>query len=283
MVADWYSPDQMARLKFFDENTQSWWQPETGGCNTPALNRLLHRWGIQLAPGSYSGDFSFNGRAASFLSGSVLAAVPFDALVMSALLSADNGGSLGPELVASRVDSGRGLGMIAAQVQRGAGHVIVFGDSACLDDAVRLSPARRCDWLLAMLLDEGLSSFSVASAPPLSVPPLPGGPSLLGPRTAMAGTLLHVYSRVLHNATHQQPLPTCPRIAWTRPVSPATLALLAPTPRKRAVTPPRDVPTGDVLHLSPALLVCIIVALAFVFFCFLKFSSATSKQPHRAM
>lgn len=28
-------------MKFFDDNTRSWWTPITGGANVPALNELL--------------------------------------------------------------------------------------------------------------------------------------------------------------------------------------------------------------------------------------------------
>uniref|UniRef100_A0A7S2H5C6 MBTPS1 fourth domain-containing protein n=1 Tax=Haptolina brevifila TaxID=156173 RepID=A0A7S2H5C6_9EUKA len=36
VLADWYSPAVMKSLRFFDENTQSWWTPVTGGANVRA-------------------------------------------------------------------------------------------------------------------------------------------------------------------------------------------------------------------------------------------------------
>jgi hypothetical protein len=35
-------------MKFFDDNTRSWWTPITGGANVPALNELLAPHGITL-------------------------------------------------------------------------------------------------------------------------------------------------------------------------------------------------------------------------------------------
>ena len=31
VLADWYSSPMMTEVKFYDENTRSWWFPETGG------------------------------------------------------------------------------------------------------------------------------------------------------------------------------------------------------------------------------------------------------------
>jgi membrane-bound transcription factor site-1 protease len=35
-------------MKFFDDNTRSWWSPITGGANVPALNELLAPHNISL-------------------------------------------------------------------------------------------------------------------------------------------------------------------------------------------------------------------------------------------
>lgn len=35
-------------MKFFDDNTRSWWTPITGGANVPALNDLLAPHNITL-------------------------------------------------------------------------------------------------------------------------------------------------------------------------------------------------------------------------------------------
>lgn len=41
VFAEWYNLDSMAHMRFFDDNTRSWWTPITGGGNVPALNDLL--------------------------------------------------------------------------------------------------------------------------------------------------------------------------------------------------------------------------------------------------
>lgn len=35
-------------MKFFDDNTRSWWTAITGGANVPALNDLLKPYGVAL-------------------------------------------------------------------------------------------------------------------------------------------------------------------------------------------------------------------------------------------
>ena len=41
VFAEWYNVDTMVKMRFFDDNTRSWWTPATGGGNIPALNDLL--------------------------------------------------------------------------------------------------------------------------------------------------------------------------------------------------------------------------------------------------
>jgi membrane-bound transcription factor site-1 protease len=40
VFAEWYNVDTMVKMRFFDDNTRSWWTPVTGGANIPALNDL---------------------------------------------------------------------------------------------------------------------------------------------------------------------------------------------------------------------------------------------------
>ena len=32
ILAEWYNPEIMKKIKFFDDNTQLWWTPQTGVC-----------------------------------------------------------------------------------------------------------------------------------------------------------------------------------------------------------------------------------------------------------
>jgi membrane-bound transcription factor site-1 protease len=47
----------MDKIKFFDDNTQLWWSPATGGGNVPALNQLLKPFGAALSDTVWKGDF----------------------------------------------------------------------------------------------------------------------------------------------------------------------------------------------------------------------------------
>jgi membrane-bound transcription factor site-1 protease len=55
VFAEWYNVDTMVKMRFFDDNTRSWWTPVTGGANIPALNDLLAPFGIAF--GDPAGGF----------------------------------------------------------------------------------------------------------------------------------------------------------------------------------------------------------------------------------
>ena len=85
----------MNTIKFFDENTQQWWTPVTGGSNIPALNDLLTQFGIAFSDGIYAGTYSLSDvtinedtkpRDFPYLSGSALARYPSHARVLSVAL-----------------------------------------------------------------------------------------------------------------------------------------------------------------------------------------------------
>lgn len=56
VVADWYDEVSLMKSTFFDDNTHSQWFPVTGGCNIPALNRLLGRFGMQMGLQVFTGS-----------------------------------------------------------------------------------------------------------------------------------------------------------------------------------------------------------------------------------
>ena len=85
----------MDRIKFFDENTQQWWTPVTGGSNIPALNDLLFPFGLGFSDEIFAGTYTLPGvtlngetRARDFpyLSGTALARFPPDARILSVSL-----------------------------------------------------------------------------------------------------------------------------------------------------------------------------------------------------
>jgi hypothetical protein len=48
-------------MKFFDDNTRSWWTPATGGANVPALNELLAPHGVALGDAIVQGSLRVAG------------------------------------------------------------------------------------------------------------------------------------------------------------------------------------------------------------------------------
>ncbi|KAI6647906.1 Membrane-bound transcription factor site-1 protease [Oopsacas minuta] len=85
----------MKTIKFFDENTQQWWSPVTGGSNIPALNDLLTQFGLAFSDRIYAGTYSLpdvtlddntKPRDFPYLSGSSLARYPSHARVLSVTL-----------------------------------------------------------------------------------------------------------------------------------------------------------------------------------------------------
>lgn len=55
VFADWYHLESVRRLRFFDDNTRSWWEAATGGANVPALNDLLVPFGSAFGEGEAGG------------------------------------------------------------------------------------------------------------------------------------------------------------------------------------------------------------------------------------
>ena len=59
VVGEWFNTATMASLRFYDDNTRSWWTPVTGGANVPAVNDLLAPHGAALGDAVLEGDVSF--------------------------------------------------------------------------------------------------------------------------------------------------------------------------------------------------------------------------------
>lgn len=76
VFADWYNVDSMVKLRFFDDNTRSWWTPVTGGANIPAINELLSSFGIAFGDKILNGDFSIYGEQIHYASGADIVKFP---------------------------------------------------------------------------------------------------------------------------------------------------------------------------------------------------------------
>ena len=117
VLAEWYDLKKMEQLRFFDDNTRSFWTPITGGCNVPALNDLLGKFDIEL------------GGEMAYLDGTPSPPVvsSFSAMYSgSPILKFPKGGTM--------VKSTKGLHGVVGSVPVGKGHVSVLGDSSLFDD-----------------------------------------------------------------------------------------------------------------------------------------------------
>jgi membrane-bound transcription factor site-1 protease len=76
VFAEWYNMDTMVKMRFFDDNTRSWWTPVTGGANIPALNDLLAPFGIAFGDKILNGDFSIDGEQSRYASGTDIVRFP---------------------------------------------------------------------------------------------------------------------------------------------------------------------------------------------------------------
>lgn len=76
VFSEWYNVETMVKMRFFDDNTRSWWTPVTGGANIPALNDLLASFGIAFGDKILNGDFSLNGEQSRYASGTDIVRFP---------------------------------------------------------------------------------------------------------------------------------------------------------------------------------------------------------------
>ncbi|MCO5579317.1 hypothetical protein L7F22_033172 [Adiantum nelumboides] len=149
VFADWYHLETMTKMKFFDDNTRSWWTPITGGANVPALNELLMPFGIAFGGTILTGPYSINGERGFLASGTDIIKFPeggflhrfmFQDGTKGSSLTSSLQTSLQPEVEAP----------ILGAVQVNEGRVVVHGDSNCLDSSHMVT---NCYWLLKKVLD----------------------------------------------------------------------------------------------------------------------------------
>ncbi|XP_058113808.1 subtilisin-like protease SBT6.1 isoform X2 [Magnolia sinica] len=149
MFADWYNVDTMVKMRFFDDNTRSWWTPVTGGANIPAINDLLAPFGIAFGDKILNGDFSIDDEPSHYASGTNIVKFPRGGYLHSfQLQDSSESGATQNILQASgmtKVDSS-----VLGLVEVGEGRIVVYGDSNCLDSSHMVT---NCYWLLKKILD----------------------------------------------------------------------------------------------------------------------------------
>lgn len=126
VFADWYEVPSVKKMRFYDDNTRSWWEAATGGANVPALNDLLKPLGAAFAGGTHDVEMEWPAGGAKFrmASGSAIAALPVGAYLY-------NASSGGPPKAGQ---DGRDLPVLAF-MEAGVGRVVLYGDSNCLDSS----------------------------------------------------------------------------------------------------------------------------------------------------
>ncbi|KAA8534974.1 hypothetical protein F0562_029977 [Nyssa sinensis] len=148
VFAEWYNVDTMVKMRFFDDNTRSWWTPVTGGGNIPALNDLLAPFGIAFGDKILNGDFSIDGEQSRYASGTNIVKFPGGGYVHSfSLLDTSESGATQNILSSGMA---KAASAILGLLEVSGGRIAVYGDSNCLDSSHMVT---NCFWLLKKILD----------------------------------------------------------------------------------------------------------------------------------
>nr|XP_043625245.1 subtilisin-like protease SBT6.1 isoform X2 [Erigeron canadensis] len=148
VFADWYNVDTMVKMRFFDDNTRSWWTPVTGGANIPALNDLLAPFGIAFGDRILNGDFNLNDELIRYASGTNIAKFPGGGYVHSFPFYDSSESGATHSFLASGTDNGDSA--ILGLLEVGGSRIAVYGDSNCLDSSHMVT---NCYWLLRKILE----------------------------------------------------------------------------------------------------------------------------------
>ena len=135
IFADWYDVEAVKKMRFYDDNTRSWWNAATGGANVPALNDLLMPLGASFASGVYEVQVDIPGAGGAFrmASGCLINSLPAGAYLHNATMpdkkqaAGKDGGSGGEEKLVQLPAVG------LAEV--GTGRLVMYVDSNCLDSS----------------------------------------------------------------------------------------------------------------------------------------------------
>ncbi|KAB2019304.1 hypothetical protein ES319_D08G289100v1 [Gossypium barbadense] len=149
VFAEWYNVDTMVKMRFFDDNTRSWWTPVTGGANIPALNDLLAPFGIAFGDKILNGDFSNDDEQSRYASGTDIVRFPRGGYVHSfPFLDSSESGATQNLLLNSGMN--KADSPILGLLEVGEGRIAVYGDSNCLDSSHMVT---NCYRLLRKILD----------------------------------------------------------------------------------------------------------------------------------
>ncbi|KAL0019909.1 hypothetical protein WJX77_006101 [Trebouxia sp. C0004] len=133
VFGEWYNVDTMIKMKFFDDNTRSWWTPVTGGANVPALNDLLSPFGIAFGDAILEGQVPLEPDKPYYASGANIVRFPAGGHLHGWQLA-----DKATEGVSRSVGNLGGPGAIHAVLglaTHQSGRIAVYGDSNCLDSS----------------------------------------------------------------------------------------------------------------------------------------------------
>lgn len=146
VFGEWYHVGVMKQMRFFDDNTHSYWTPPTGGANVPALNELLEPFGVAFDATVLAGNINAPGGGFQVASGSSLLKFPKGGYVHRGMGLMDQAAGFRG---GRRLEEARGLSDVTAEGHamigllelQGAtpGRLFAYGDSSCLDSAHQTS------------------------------------------------------------------------------------------------------------------------------------------------
>ncbi|KAD6795131.1 hypothetical protein E3N88_06027 [Mikania micrantha] len=148
VFGDWYNVDTMVKMRFFDDNTRSWWTPVTGGANIPALNDLLAPFSIAFGDRILNGDFNLNDELIKYASGTNIVRFPSGGYVHSFPFYDSSESGATHSFLAGGKDNADSA--ILGLLEIGESRIAVYGDSNCLDSSHMVT---NCYWLLRKILD----------------------------------------------------------------------------------------------------------------------------------
>ncbi|XRB20494.1 membrane-bound transcription factor site-1 protease [Pseudoscourfieldia marina] len=166
VLAEWFNVEQMRRLRFYDDNTRSWWTPPVGGGNVPALNDLLAPHGIALSDhvvhGSNWQPDGYNGGRFCFCSGSALLKFPKHGTVHTIANVATKAGTA-PTYSSNPTFRMNGVPVLGLYRSRSVmvgpdeadgdgGLITVLGDANCIDYSHQQG---ECYGLISQILETG--------------------------------------------------------------------------------------------------------------------------------
>ena len=175
VLADWYDLEVVKKVRFYDDNTRSWWDAVTGGSNLPAVNDLLEPFGIAFGSEVFTGTFTIGSRQATFASGNAIARAPVGSILYTANLKEESKQVLGRRWARKQVPVLTLLdqSVVRAQAKAGSGavagtsgRIVVYGDSNCVDISHQRTPG---EWILV----DAMNFASDGTMPPAASNPVP--------------------------------------------------------------------------------------------------------------